>query len=183
MKKSKTLVIAIPLMVILLGFVVYQYVYLGIRTEVASIKESQFVKTRTLEKYITFIAEKPQLEKQLASLKETRKAEDSKLVEGQTISLASAALQDMVKDIVTRSGGTISSQRTGKPEDLGKFKIITVSIDSILPDTRSLRDILYSLETQTPYLTIKDLDIRIRNFKDPREQVVKLDVSAITSSR
>ncbi len=183
MKKSKTFIITIPLMVILLGLFAYQYVYLGIQSSVASIKESQFIKTKTLEKYITFIAEKPQLEKKLASLKETRKAEDSKLVEGQTVSLAAAALQDMVKDIVTRSGGTISSQRTGKPEDLGKFKIITVSIDTIVPDTRSLRDILYSLETRTPYLTIKDIDIRIRDYRNPREQVVKLDVSAITSSR
>lgn len=183
MKKSKTLVIAIPLMVILLGLVMYQYVYSGIQTELASIKESQSIKTKTLEKYITFIAEKPQLEKQLASLKETRQAEDSKLVEGQTISLAAATLQDMVKDIATQSGGTISSQRTGKPEDLGKFKVITVSVDTILPDTRSLRDILYSLETRTPYLTIKDIDIRIRDYRNPREQVVKLDVSAITSSR
>jgi hypothetical protein len=89
----------------------------------------------------------------------------------------------MVKEIVTRSGGTISSQRVGKPEELGKFKVITVSIDTILPDPIALKDILYAIETQTPYLTIRDIDIRIRNFKDPREQVVKLDVSAITSGR
>jgi hypothetical protein len=182
-KRSKTLMFTLPLMAILLGLVIYQYGYVRIQSEVASIKESQSIKTRTLEKYITLIAEKPQMEKTLAALKEARKADDSKFVEGQTLSLASAALQDMVKDIVTRGGGTISSQRVGKPEDLGKFKVITVSIDTILPDPRALRDILYSIETQTPYLTIKDIDIRIRNFKDPREEVVKLDVSAITSSR
>jgi hypothetical protein len=170
-------------MVVLLGFVLYQYVYLRIQAEVASIKESQEIKTRTLEKYVTLIAEKPDIEKKLAALKDSRKADDVKLIEGETLSLASAALQDMVKDIVTRSGGTISSQRVGKPEDLGKFKIITVSMDTILPDPRALRDILYAVETQTPYLVVKDLDARIRNYKDPRDQVVKLDVSALTSSR
>lgn len=183
MKKSKTLIISIPLMIILIGFFIYQYVYSGIQTGLSSMKESQSIKTKTLEKYITFIAEKPQLEKELSTLKETRKDEDTKLVEGQTLSLAGATLQDMVKDIVTRGGGTISSERIGKPEDLGKFKVITVSIDTVLPDPRALRDILYSIETRTPYLTIKDIDIRIRNYKDPRELVAKLDVSAMTSSK
>jgi general secretion pathway protein M len=180
MKKSKILIVAIPFMLVLFGFLMYQYVYIRIQTEVGSIKESRSMKTKTLEKCVTLIAEKPQIEKRLASLKEARKADDSKLVEGKTLSLAAASLQDMVKDIVTRSGGTISSQRVGKPEDLRKFKVITVSIDTILPDSMALRDILYAIETQTPYLTIRDIDIRIRNFKDPREQVVKLDVSAIT---
>ncbi len=184
MKKSKTLVIAIPLMVILSGVLLYQYVYVGIQTEVASIRESQSIKTTTLEKYMALIAKKPELEKELASLKAERKAEDSKLVEGQTtISLASAALQDMVKDAVTQSGGTISSERISKTEDLGKFKVISVSLDTVLPDTRALRDILYALETRTPYLTIKDVDIRVRNYRDPRDQMVKLDVSALTASR
>ena len=179
-KRSKLLIAAVPVMAVLFVFLMYEYVYLRVQADVASIKESQSMKTKTLEKYIALIAEKPEMEKNLAALKEERKADDSKLVEGKTLSLAAASLQDVVKDIVTRSGGTISSQRVGKPEDLGKFKIITVSIDTILPDPRALRDILYAIETRTPYLTIKDVDIRIRNFKDPREQVVKLDVSAIT---
>lgn len=183
MKRSRTLLFAIPFMIILLGLLIYQYVYVGIQTGVASVKENESIKTKTLEKYITLISEKPQLEKKLAALKEARKDDDSKLVEGQTLSLAGASLQDMVKDIVTRSGGTISSERVGKPEDLGKFKVITVSIDTVLPDPRALRDILYSVETRTPYLAVKDLDVRIRNYKDPRELVVKLDVSALTSSR
>ncbi len=181
MAKNRTLVVAIPLMVILFGFLVYEYVYVRIKTEVGSIKESESMKTKTLEKYISLIAERPQMEKRLTALKDARKADDSKLIEGKTLSLAAATLQDMVKDIVTHSGGTISSQRVGKPEDLGKFKVITVSIDTILPDARALRDILYAVETRTPYLEIKDVDIRVRDFRNPREQVVKLDVSAITA--
>jgi hypothetical protein len=183
MKRNKMLLITLPLMAVLSGLLLYQYVYVKIQTDITSISEAQSIKTKTLEKYVNLISEKPQIEKKIASLKEERKADDLKLVEGQTLSLAAAALQDMVKDIVTRSGGTISSQRVGKPEDLGKFKVITVSMDTILPDPRALRDILYSIETRTPHLVVKDIDIRIRNYRDPRDQVVKLDVSAITSSR
>jgi Type II secretion system (T2SS), protein M subtype b len=172
-----------PLMVILLGFMFYQYVYTRIKTDIASIKEEQAIKTKTLEKYISLISEKPQLEKKLASLKELRKAEDSKLIEGDTLSLTAATLQDMVKDILTSKGGTISSERVGKPADFGKFKIITVSIDAVLPDTAILGDVLYSIETRTPYLIVSEIDTRVRNFRDPRELMVKLDVSALTSSR
>ncbi|MEW6053898.1 MAG: type II secretion system protein GspM [Nitrospirota bacterium] len=183
MKKNRTLLFTLPLMAILAGLFLYQYVYLGIQSQVASVKENQFVKTRTLQKYITLIAEKPRLEEKLASMKEERESDNSKLVEGQTLSLAAAALQETAKNIVTQSGGTISSERVGKPEERESFKIITVSIDTILPDPRALRDILYSLETRTPYLTVKEMDIRIRNYRDPREQVVKMDISALTSSR
>ena len=183
MTKSKTLLLSIPLMIVLAGLLVYQYVYVEIQAGVSSVKESETMKTKTLEKYITLISEKPRMEKELASLKETRKDDDSKLIEGQTLALAGASLQDTVKDIVTRSGGTISSERIGKPEDSGKFKVITASIDTVLPDARALRDILYSIETRTPYLTVKDLDVRIRNYRAPRELVVKLDVSALTSAR
>ena len=183
MKRSKTLIITIPLMVVVLGFIIYENVYVRIQTEVASIKENELIKTKTLEKYISVISEKPQLEKKVVSSKEARKADDLKIIEGQTFSLASATLQDMVKGIVTGRGGTISSERVGKPEDLGKFKVISVSIDAVFPDSRALSDVLYSIETRTPYLTMKELDIRIRNYRDPKELMVKLDVSAITSGR
>jgi hypothetical protein len=181
-QKSKVLLYAVPVAMVLLGLLVYEYGYLRLQSEVAGIKEVQSMKIRTLEKYVQLIAEKPEIEKQLSSLKEGRKADESKLIQGTTFSLAAETLQDMVKDIVTRGGGTISSQRVGKPEDFGKFKLITVSVDTILPDSRSLRDILYSVETQTPYLFVKETDVRIRNYKDPRELVVKIDVSALTTA-
>ena len=183
MKQNRTLALSIPLMIVLLGLLFYQYVYLNVQTKVASIRESQAIKTKTLEKYISLISEKPQLEKELASLKEERKSEDLKLIEGQTLTLAGASLQDAVKDIVSRSGGTISSERVSKTEDLGRFKVISVSLDTMMPDTRVLRDILYSLETRTPYLIIKEIDIRVRNYRDPREEVVKLDVAALAASK
>jgi hypothetical protein len=183
MKKTKTLIVSIPFMIILMGLLIYQYGYLRIRSELATIKEEQAIKTRTLEKYINLISEKPSLEKRLISLKEARKADDSKLIEGQTPSLAAAQLQEIVKSTITGRGGTISSERVGKPEDRGKFKVISVSVDAVIPDARALSEILYSIETRTPYLVVKELDARVRNYRDPRELMVKLDVSALTSGR
>jgi len=183
MKKSKTLMVSIPLMVILVGLLTYEYGYLKIQSELATIREEQAIKTRTLQKYISLISEKPSLEKKLAALKETRKADDSKLIEGQTPALAAAQLQDVVKSSITGRSGTISSERVGKPEDFGKFKLISVSVDAAIPDSRVLSEVLYSIETRTPYLIVKELDVRVRNYRDPRELMVKLDVSALTGGK
>ena len=183
MRKSKILIVSIPLMIVLVVLLTYQYGYLRIQSEITSIKEEHAIKARTLEKYINLISEKPHLEKKLASLRDARKADDSKLIEGQTPSLAAAQLQEMVKTTITGRGGTISSERVGKPEDLGKFKVISVSVDAVIPESRALSEIIYSIETRTPYLIVKELDIRVRNYRDPRDLMVKLDVEAITAGR
>ena len=183
MRRNRILIVGIPLILVLFALVIYEYGYLRVQSEIASIKEEQTLKMKTLEKYVSLISEKPHLEKELVSLKEARKAEDSKLIEGQTLSLAAATLQDMVKGIITGRGGTISSERVGKPEDYGKFKVVTISIDAVLPDARALSDILYSIETRTPYLVIRELDARVRDYRNPRELMVKLDVAGLTTAK
>jgi hypothetical protein len=183
LKRNRVIILGIPLILILLGLVLYEYGYRRIQSEFLAIKEEQALKMKTLEKYVALISEKPDLEKELNRLKETRKAEDSKLIEGQTLSLAAATLQDMVKGIIVGRGGTISSERVGKPEEHGKFKVISVSIDAVLPDARALSDILYSIETRTPYLVVKELDTRVRDYRNPKELMVKLDVSALTTAK
>jgi hypothetical protein len=114
------------------------------------------------------------------AIKEQGKAQDVTLISGEPISLASENLRELVKGVVSGRGGTISSERIGKPEDLEKptvappgaatpaakdpaakkatkpvagpkLQVLSVSIDSVLPDTSALSDILYSLETRTPF--------------------------------
>jgi hypothetical protein len=183
MRRNKALFFAVPLMIILVFLVVYQYGYLGIRAETASVKEEQDIKLKLLQKYMVLIAEKPLIEKQISLLKAESRSNDSKLIEGQTPSLAAATLQGIITGIVVEKGGTISSQRVSNPEDLGKFKAITVSIDAVLPDTAALSEILYSIETRTPYLIVKELDTRVRNLRGPKDLMVKMDISALTGGK
>jgi hypothetical protein len=207
-RNKKLLMLAVPILLILFSLVIYEYVYLGVKAEKASIREQRDTKMKTLTKYIAVIAEKPELEKQLAALKEQETAQKVKLIDGEPISLASANLQGIVKGIVTGRGGTITSERIGKPEDLEKsplppsgtaapaakgaagkktakspegqkYQVLSVSIDATLPDAAALLDILYSVETRTPYLVIKELDARVRNFKEPRELMVRIDVTSL----
>lgn len=183
MKKSKTLILGIPLILLMIGFSIYRYGYVRVKSDLSSIREDEAVKAKLLDKYLLLIAEKPQLEKKVAALKEERQADNSKLIEGQTPSIAAAMLQETIKEIISGRGGTVASERVGKPEDLGKFKVISISIDAVLPDARALSDILFSIETRTPYLVVKDIDTRIRNLRDPKELTIKLDVMGLTAGK
>jgi hypothetical protein len=144
-RNSTILTVAVPVMVLLAAAALYEYGYLRVQEEVSSIREAAAVKSKTLEKYVTLIAQKPEIEKQLVALKDLRKAEDRKMIEGQTPSLAAASLQNAVKGLITGKSGTISSERVEKPEVLGKFKLISVSIDAVLPDAKALADVLYAI--------------------------------------
>ena len=182
-RRSNLLPIAIPLIILLLGAVVYQYGYLGVRRELTEMEDAASVKLKTLTRYMTLIADRPTLEKNLTALREVRKRENAKIIEGQTAPLAAATLQNTVKEVITSRGGSIASERVEKPENAGDFKMVTVTIDAVLPDTRALGDTLLAIETQTPYLVVRELDTRIRNFRDPKDLTVKLKVSGLTGGR
>ncbi len=182
-KNSRFLMMALPLAFLLLGLTVYEYGYRKVQTETTALEETAWGKKKILKKYLTVIADKPRLEARLALLTEARKTENSKIIEGQTPSIAAAAMQNTVKNLIASRGGTISSERIEKPEDLGKFKIITVGVDAILPDIRALGDTLYALETQTPYLVVRELDATIRNFQAPKELTIRLKLSGLTGGR
>jgi hypothetical protein len=182
MRRSRFITLFIPIALVLSVLLLYQR-YSAVRAEIASVIDERTMKERTLRKMLSIIAEKPALEKNLAALKHTRTEENAKLTEGQTVSIVAAALQNAVKAAVTAKGGTISSERTGKVETFSSFKIVNVTIDAAVPDVRALADILYALETRTPYIVLPSLDVRIRNTKNPKELSVKLDAAAISNPR
>jgi hypothetical protein len=182
-RRNRLLRFALPMIFILLALVAYEYGYDMVHSQMASLKEMQLAKTKTLEKYISIISEKPFLENRLAELKEKRKADDSKIIDAQTPALAAAVLLDTTKGMITGRGGSITSERVEKPDDRGKFKVVNVSVDMTLPDTRALSDIIFNIETRTPYIIIKELDARVRNFKEPRDLMIRLRVAALTGGK
>ena len=73
----------------------------------------------------------------------------------------------------------INSERVEKAEEVGKFKVISVTVDAVFPDIRALSDTLVTIETQTPYLVVREVDVRVRNYTDPKDLIVKLKVAAL----
>lgn len=169
----------ISVLAVLVGFAFYDYIYIPIQDERHSIEEIKEAKMITLDKYIQTLAQKNSLEKAIVSLREQRRAEEAKMVEGQTPSVAAANLQNLVKAIVVGKGGTISSERMEKPEDLGHFKVVTVSIETIVPETKALNDVLLLMESQSVSLFVRELDVRVRNMREPRDLMAKFKISAL----
>lgn len=182
-KNSKILVFLIPVMAVLFGFAFYDYVYIPIQDERRSIEEMKEAKMITLGKYIHTLGQKTSLESAIASLREQRRAEEAKMVEGQTPSVAAANLQNLVKAIIVGKGGIISSERMEKPEDLGRFKIVTVSIETIVPETKALNDMLLLMESQSVSLFVRELYVRIRNMREPRDLMAKFKISALNMGK
>lgn len=173
----------LPAALLLSGLAFHDYVYTALRAELASLQEIRESKQKTLEKYVNTISQKHALENRIHDLKESRKREESNRVEGQTPSVAAANLQNMIKGIIVGKGGTISSERVEKPEDLRRLNVITVSVDATLPETKALHDILHLFETHPVTLLMRELDVRVRNLRDPRELMVKFRVSAVNSGK
>jgi len=92
-------------------------------------------------------------------------------------------MQNIVNGLITASGGTITSERIEKAEDLGNFKKITVSVDATLPDIRALSYTLFTIETQTPYLVVREVDTSIRNYMAPKEMTIRLKISGLTGGK
>ena len=182
-RKNKFLFVSIPLILILAGVVLYDYGYSKIEAERSAALEMEKLKMKTLEKSVSLIAQKPQLEKRLSDLKDLRKAQNAGMIDGNTSALATANMQNIVRTLITGRGGIVSSERAEKPEGYGKLKIITISMDTVLPDSRALSNILYAMETQTPHLVIRQLDTRVANMSKPKDLAVSFKVSALTAGR
>ncbi len=184
MQKNKTLIYAIPVIVLLIGLLIYQYGYLRIRSNISILREEAAVRMEKLNRYSLLVSEGPLFENRQSRLKKQRMEDSTKLIAAQTASLAAATLQNTVKEIFTKSGGTISSERVEKTEEQGGFRVVSVTINGLLFDTNALKDILYSIETHIPYLVVKGVDVRVRNYRKPTgELTVNLTVSALTGAK
>jgi hypothetical protein len=181
--RSKRSLLLLPLVAGLLGLVIYNNGVLAVYGKISSMREMEAEKIRTLDKYDRFIARKSELQARLAASREARRADDTKLIDGQTATVAAANLQNTIKGILTSRGGSLTSTRIEKPEEAGVFTLVSVSIDGMVPDTRALVDALYAIETQTPYLLVTELDARTRDYREPRELIVRLKVTGLTGSK
>jgi hypothetical protein len=134
-----------------------------------------------LERYRRVAAQAPELKNALDALR----AKDGRrfFLKNTAPNLAGAELQDMIKAAVENNQGRITVIQNTASKDDGRFRQIGVNLQ-LFATTANLQKILYSLETQQPYLMIENLTVRplnaFRGFKpspgaEP-EMSVMLDV-------
>lgn len=112
----------------------------------------------TLKKYEQILAGKEAIVGNIAAIKQQH--EDQKYFNTQgTSALASAQMQEFIKQAIVQAGGQLSSTQVLPPANKDKFSRITVSV-RMTGSIEVLRAVLYKLETAAPLIVIEQLDIR-----------------------
>ncbi len=112
----------------------------------------------------------------LESLKESQERNQHYLP-GTTPALASAELQEQLRDIVRQAGGEITSTQVLATKDEESFKQIAIRI-RFYASTPSLRDIVHGIESNQPLLLIESLNIRpsrVRRRSRKSRNIIQID--------
>jgi general secretion pathway protein M len=113
----------------------------------------------SLKKYEQILAGKNAIVGNIAAIKQQHEEQGYFNTQG-TSALASAQMQEFIKQAIVQAGGQLSStQVLPSVENKEKFNRITVSV-RMTGNIEVLRDVLYKLETATPLIVIEQLDIR-----------------------
>jgi general secretion pathway protein M len=113
----------------------------------------------SLKKYEQILAGKNAIVGNIAAIKQQHEEQGYFNTQG-TSALASAQMQEFIKQAIVQAGGQLSStQVLPSVDNKEKFNRITVSV-RMTGNIEVLRDVLYKLETATPLIVIEQLDIR-----------------------
>ena len=126
-------------------------------------------------RYQRLISQMPALRDAVERLERTRPLA-AYLLQGGNRALAAAGLQRNLQQAAQEHGVTILSLRVKNPATDGPLERIAVEA-RLRAGTRELRDLLYFIETTTPYLFVEDLSINARQTRRRRVTADVLDVT------
>ena len=112
----------------------------------------------TLKKYERILAGKNAVTSNIQSLKQQHQDQSYFNTQG-TSALASAQMQEFIKQAIVQAGGQLSSTQVLPATSKDNFNRITVSV-RMTGNIEVLRAVLYKLETATPLIVIDQMDIR-----------------------
>lgn len=112
----------------------------------------------TLKKYENILAGKNAIIGNIEDIKQQHEEQGYFNTQG-TSAIASAQMQEFIKQAIVQAGGQLSSTQVLPSANKDKFNPITVSV-RMTGNIEVLRSVLYKLETATPLIVIEQLDIR-----------------------
>jgi general secretion pathway protein M len=112
----------------------------------------------TLKRYEQILSGKGAIVGNIAAIKQQHEEQGYFNTQG-TSALASAQMQEFIKQAIVQAGGQLSSTQVLPPTSRDKFNRITISV-RMTGNIEVLRAVLYKLETATPLIVIEQLDIR-----------------------
>ncbi len=150
---------ALALALLLLPLLVVYFVVIAPYRQLLADKRERIADlTFQLERLRRITSREPLWKKRLQSLKEAQRRNHHYLT-GTTTALASAELQEHLREIIHQAGGEITSTQVLATKPDGAFSKISVRI-RFSTDTPSLREILHGIESDQPLLQIESMNIR-----------------------
>jgi len=122
----------------------------GLNSEIAGLEDN-------LARYRTFAAERDRLAAELGEA-EAAQPDAGLYLEAPSDALAAAGLQDLLNTIVEDNGGVLNSVRVLAGSQEGSYRRVAVEV-LFESHTKSLRDILYAVETGKPFLFVQKLEV------------------------
>ncbi len=121
-----------------------------------------------VERFGRIGATRKPLERQLAELRKRAKS-TSGYLEAKSATLAAAQLQNRVKRIVTRNGGSIRSLQTLPPQNERDLERVSIRIQ-MTARIEQLQKIFHAFETGRTYLFVDDVNVRVQRTRRARRR-------------
>ena len=177
MTKTQSRILALMLTILVLGAALSLLGYPLVSVHAAQSSEIER-KQIQVARYAKLAASHEALERELASLK-VRNPAATYYVAGETPALASAKMQQYLKQVVERNGGElISTQIVSSDEaDLANSSSLKVHLRS---DINAATQIIYTLESGRPLLFIDDFAVsarRVRGATAGAPPLISLDLN------
>ena len=127
-----------------------------------------------LARFEARLAQRPMLERALAEL-QTRTDVRSSYIQGQTLGLGGANLQQLTKGLIADAGGALVSSQIATPPSEPPLQMLVNKV-RMRGDTEAVLKLAHRVETGEPALFLQNLVVRGARARGRRKAVGKLDI-------
>lgn len=161
------------------ALLIYYLVIVPLEETKKKAEEEILLKRKILAQYNEILQNRPQVEINLEKTKKQIEEINKKLISGDTLQLAAANLQDMVKKIAEKNFVSLRSFRILEPKDIGPFRKVSLQIEFLPTNSMlNLSHFIADLENQEKLIIISDMDLLIINPRLPNALQGSLMVAA-----
>lgn len=157
-------------------FLVFTYVISPFWESEKDIRERTQQQEMLLQKYEKIISQRQEIAKNLAQVKRQQDQLTKRLLKGSTPPLAAAEVQKMLEQISKKHDLELKSVKVKDAEREGDFLAIPLEI-RLTTDLKRTIQFLADLEKNEKYLIIPQLNISVKNQRDPQEIIVTIVVT------
>jgi len=141
------------------------------------LSENIFAKEMMYKKYVAYLNKKKDVERELDALREREKDIETKLLRGDTASLAASDLQRTLEQASSQVKILVQTTKIMEPETLDEgFLAVPIQVKLVSDLTRA-RKFSSMIEENYKFLTIPELKISVKNKADPREIMITMVVN------